>query len=81
VPVEGCNFNSEKRGRKKNNGVCSPEKTLAGVESEVRSTNRKNQDEALDDTNTTVSSDFTNDARIESNCSLELEPPRTSARN
>jgi hypothetical protein len=50
-------------------------------ESEVRSTNLKHQDEAFDETNAAVLSDFANDARIESNCSLELEPPQSSASN
>jgi hypothetical protein len=43
--------------------------------------NRKHQDESLDDTNATVLSNFANDARIQSNCSPELELPRTSASN
>jgi hypothetical protein len=50
-------------------------------EPEVRSANRKHQDKALIETNATVSSNFANDTRIESNRSSELEPPRTSARN
>jgi hypothetical protein len=43
--------------------------------------NRTRFDEALDETNTGVTSDSADDARIGSNCSLELEPPRTSASN
>jgi hypothetical protein len=69
-------------------GRSSPEsrrKSSIDGESEVRSTNRKHQDEALDEANTTVLLDFANDARIESNCSPELspdmEPPRTLASN
>jgi hypothetical protein len=54
---------------------------LIDGELEAGSTNQKHQDEALDETNTAVLSDFANDARIESNCSPELEPPRTSASN
>jgi hypothetical protein len=50
-------------------------------EPEVGSTNRKHQDRALDKTNATVLSDFANDARIESNCSPELELPRTLVSN
>jgi hypothetical protein len=38
------------------------------------SMNRRHRDEALDETNATVPTDSTDDARIESNCSLELEP-------
>jgi hypothetical protein len=48
---------------------------------EVRSMNRMRRDEALDETNTVVSFDSTDDAQIGSNCSLELEPLRTSASN
>jgi hypothetical protein len=44
----------------------------------IRSTNRRHQDESLNETNAAVPSDSTDDARIESNCSpelsLELEP-------
>jgi hypothetical protein len=36
--------------------------------------NRTHCDEAFDDTNTTVLSDSTDDARIKSNCSPELLP-------
>jgi hypothetical protein len=50
-------------------------------ELEVRSMNRKNRDEALDDTNAAVLSNFANDAWIESNCLPELEPLRTSTSN
>jgi hypothetical protein len=50
-------------------------------EPKVRSMNRKYQDEALDETNAVVLSNFANDAQIESNYSPELEPPRTSTRN
>jgi hypothetical protein len=64
------------------NGENSPEKkALAEVEEkssiagkpEVGLMNQKHQDEALNEKNTAVLSDFTNDAQIESNCS-ELEP-------
>jgi hypothetical protein len=59
--------------------------SLIDGELEVRSTNRKHRDEALDETNIVVLSDFTNNARIETNCSPELspklEPLRTSASN
>jgi hypothetical protein len=54
-------------------------------ELEVGSMNRKPWDEALDETNAAVPSDSIDDARIESNCSLELllelEPSRISASN
>jgi hypothetical protein len=54
-------------------------------DSEVRSMNRTHCDEALDETNATVSLDSADDARIGSNCSSELspelEPLRTSASN
>jgi hypothetical protein len=54
-------------------------------ELEVQSMNRKNRDEALDETNAAVLSNFANDAWIESNClpqlSPELEPLRTSMSN
>jgi hypothetical protein len=42
-------------------------------EPEVGSTNRKHRDKALDEMNTTVLSNFANDAHIETNCSPELE--------
>jgi hypothetical protein len=60
------------------NGEYSPgNETLAGAEDEfvdwqrleVRSTNRTHQDEALDETNTMVPSDFADDEQIGSNCS------------
>jgi hypothetical protein len=38
-------------------------------EPEVGSTNRKHHDEALDETNAAILSDFANEIRIESNCS------------
>jgi hypothetical protein len=54
-------------------------------EPEVILTNQKHRDEALAKKNTSVLSDFANDAQIESNSSpelsLELEPPRTSTGN
>jgi hypothetical protein len=50
-------------------------------DSEVRSVNRTHQDEALDKTNTAVSSDFTEDTWIGSNCSPDLESLQTSASN
>jgi hypothetical protein len=56
-------------------------KLLIGGEPTVGSTNRKHRDEALDEMNATVLSDFANDTRIESNCSPELEPHQTSASN
>jgi hypothetical protein len=43
--------------------------------------NRTRCDEALDETNAMVRSDSADDAGIGSNCSSELEPPRTSASN
>jgi hypothetical protein len=55
----------------------SPEperKSSIDGDSEVRSTNRMHCDEALDETNAVVPSDSADDARIESNCSPELEP-------
>jgi hypothetical protein len=76
----------------------SPEKTTStgprtnsSIDNEpsVGSTNQKHQDEALDEMNTAVPSDSTDDTRIKSKCSpelspelsLELEPFRTSASN
>jgi hypothetical protein len=62
----------------------SPEprrKSSIDGDSEVRSMNQAHRDEALDKTNTAVSSDSADDARIGSNCSPELEPLRTSASN
>jgi hypothetical protein len=47
----------------------------------IQSTNRMRCDEALDETNAAVPSDSADDARIGSNCSPELEPPRTSSSN
>jgi hypothetical protein len=43
-------------------------------EPEVGSTNRKHRNEATDETNAAVLSNFANDARIESNYSPELSP-------
>jgi hypothetical protein len=54
--------------------------SIAG-DSVVRSMNRTRPDEALDETNAVVPSDPADDARIESNCSPELELLRTSASN
>jgi hypothetical protein len=54
---------------------------LIAEDSGVQSTNRTRCDEALDETNAAVPSDLADDARIGSNCSPELEPPRTSASN
>jgi hypothetical protein len=76
----------ENEEREGNIGVCSPEGTKfsgASIDSEpeVGSMNRKHRDEALDETNEAVLSNFANDAQIENNCSLELEPPRTSSSN
>jgi hypothetical protein len=74
----------KRRNPRYNNGGASPEKTTSpepstkssiGDESSVGSTNRRHWDEALDETNAVVPSDSTDDARIESNCSPELEPP------
>jgi hypothetical protein len=60
-------------------------KSSIGSETTVGSTNQKHRDEALDEKNAAVSSDSTNAAWIETNCSpelsSELEPPRTSASN
>jgi hypothetical protein len=53
------------RGRRTSSG--SRRNSSIDGEPEVGSTNRKHRDEALDETNTTVLSDFPNDARIESN--------------
>jgi hypothetical protein len=54
-------------------------------DSKIRSTNRTNCDEALDETNAAISSDSVDNARIVSNCSSELsselEPLRTSTSN
>jgi hypothetical protein len=44
----------------------------------IGSMNRRHRDEALDETNAAVPSDYANDAYIESNCLTELEPSRTS---
>jgi hypothetical protein len=41
--------------------------------------NRKHQDEAIDEMDAAVLSDFANDARIESNCSSELLPELESS--
>jgi hypothetical protein len=49
-------------------------------DSGIQSMNRM-RCEALDETNAAVPSDSADDARIGSNCSLELKPPRTSANN
>jgi hypothetical protein len=90
----GLREHDEKRRRKtKNNEGCSPEKETSpelrrkssiDVKSEIESTNQNHQDEALNETNAVVLLDFANDARIESNCSLELsselELLRTSVR-
>jgi hypothetical protein len=43
--------------------------------------NRRHRDEALDEMNAAVPSDSIDDTRIESNCSLKLEPSRNSASN
>jgi hypothetical protein len=91
----GAATHGEKRRRNtKNNGGCSPEKMISpeprrkpsfDFKSDVRSTNRKHQDEALDETNAAVLLDFPNDARIETNSSAELSPelelPQTLASN
>jgi hypothetical protein len=70
-----------------NNGESSPEKTeFAGVKKKIadwrwprgRIDDRKHCDEALDETNAAVLSDFANDTQIESNYSPELEPLQTS---
>jgi hypothetical protein len=47
--------------------------SIAG-DSGIQSTNRTRCDEALDETNAAVPSDSADDARIGSNCSLELSP-------
>jgi hypothetical protein len=62
----------------------SPElSTNSPIEDEtlVRSINRRYRDEVLDETNAAVLSDSVDEARIESNCSPELEPCRTTANN
>jgi hypothetical protein len=43
-------------------------------ESSVGSTNRRREDEALDDTNATAPMDSADDAWIKNNCSSELSP-------
>jgi hypothetical protein len=48
---------------------------MIGDEPSIGSTNRRHQDEALDETKAAVPSNSIDDARIESNCSPELEPP------
>jgi hypothetical protein len=53
-------------------------KTLIGDEPSVGSTNRRHRGEAFNETNAAALSDSVDDARIESNCSPELEPSRTS---
>jgi hypothetical protein len=50
-------------------------KSSIGDEPSVGSTNRRHQEESLNETNEAVPSDSGDDARIESNCSPELEPP------
>jgi hypothetical protein len=63
-------------------GRSSPDprrKSLIDDELEVRSMNRKHQDEALDEMDAAVLSDFANDPRIESNCSSELSPELESS--
>jgi hypothetical protein len=47
----------------------------------ITSTNRRHQNEALDETNTMVPSDSTDDTLIESNRLSELEPSRTLMSN
>jgi hypothetical protein len=81
--LHGQQWREADRGRRS-----SPKtRRKSSIDSEltVGSRNRKHQDESLDETNATVPKDFTNDARIESNCSpelsSELEPPRTSVSN
>jgi hypothetical protein len=50
-------------------------------DSEVRSTNRMHQDEALDEMIAAVPSDSADDTQNGCNCSTELEPLRTSTSN
>jgi hypothetical protein len=82
----------KRRNPKYNNGGGSPEKTTPpesstkssiGDEPLVGSTNRRHQDEALDETNATIPSNSAEDTRIESKCSPELSSSwnhlRTSA--
>jgi hypothetical protein len=62
----------------------SPEprrKTLIGDEPSVGPMSRRHRDKALDEMNAAVPLDSTVDARIENNCSPELEPSQTSASN
>jgi hypothetical protein len=49
-------------------------KPSIGDEPSVGSMNQSHRGKALDETNATVPSDSVDDARIESNCSLELSP-------
>jgi hypothetical protein len=91
---KGCaigeeNYKTEKAAMEianRRRGSLEPRReTSIGDELEVRSTIRKHQDEARDETNTTVPSDSASDAWIGSNCSSELspelEPRRTLASN
>jgi hypothetical protein len=48
-------------------------------EPEVGSTNRKHRDKDLDETNATALSDFANNARIESNYSLDVTGVATAS--
>jgi hypothetical protein len=78
------NFMDNNGGRGSPEKKTSPEprrKSSIGDEPLVGWTNRRHQDEALDETNAAVPSDFADDVQIESNCSRELEPSRTSASN
>jgi hypothetical protein len=67
----------ESRGRTQLLNSMALTKTDLGIQS----TNRTRCDEVLDETNAAVPSDLVDDAGIGSNCSPELEPPRTSASN
>jgi hypothetical protein len=93
--IESCTFGEENKETSMNNngkahyrrrGSLEPRrKSSIGGEVVVGSTNQKHRNESLDETNASVLLDFTNNTRIESNCSPELspvlEPSRTSVSN
>jgi hypothetical protein len=74
--------NNRGRAHRRKKLVAAKEKNTDWVRTVGRIDKSKASDEALGETNTTVPSDSTNDARIESNCSpSELEPLQTSSSN
>jgi hypothetical protein len=86
----------ERESKKQEKNLCptmvegSPEKmtspeprTNSQIDDEpsIESTNRRNHDKSLEETNAVVPSDFVDDAWIESNCSPELKLSRTLTSN